>query len=172
MLDYSKLAKIFSKDQRVISDYVFYLKYSLLVKLLYNFSGSKFTSERKLKKVYLTSPNFIFQFFPEKISDPEFLGKMIENLVVAFSKSEFFWREGQNEVNLVLKDKIPLEVKYRERIERESLKGIFKFSQKFNSQKSIILTKEELKEEKINRIQIYFIPAWIYLLGSYEKKNE
>jgi len=172
LLDYSKLAKIFSKDQRVISNYVFYLKYSLLVKLLYNFSGSKFASKRKLKKVYLTSSNFIFQFFPEKISDSEFLGKMIENLIVAFSKSEFFWRERQNEVDLVLKDKIPLEVKYKERIERGDLKGIFKFSQKFNSQKSIILTKEELKEEKINRIQIYFIPTWIYLLGNYEKKNE
>jgi len=90
LLDYSKLAEIFKKDQRVISNYVFYLAYSLLIKLFYNFSGSRFVSERKLKKVYLGSTNFIFQFFPEKISQPEFLGKMIENLVAMFLDNNFF----------------------------------------------------------------------------------
>ena len=168
LLDYSKLAEIFKKDQRVISNYVFYLAYSLLIKLFYNFSGSRFVSERKLKKVYLGSTNFIFQFFPEKISQPEFLGKMIENLVAMFLDNNFFWKERQNEVDFVLKNNIPLEVKYKDKIEGKDLKSIFKFSQKFGSQKAIILTKEELKKEKINHLQIYFIPVWIYLLKSDE----
>lgn len=164
LLDYSKLAETFKKDQRVISNYVFYLKYSLLIKLIYNFSGSRFASERKLKKIYLASTNFIYQLNKEKFTDPEFLGKVIENLVINFSKSEFFWKERQNEIDLILENKIPVEIKYKERIYKDDLKGVLKFSQKFRAKKAIILTKDELKKEKINGIQIYFIPIWIYLL--------
>jgi len=164
LLDYSRLAETFKKDQRVISQYVYYLKYALLIKILYNFSGSIFASERKLKKVYLTSSNFIYSFFSEKFSDPEFLGKIIENLVANFGEGDFFWKERQNEVDLVLKDKTPIEVKFKEKITKKDIKGILKFSQKSNIKKAIILTKDELKEEKINNLNLYFIPVWIYLL--------
>jgi hypothetical protein len=164
LLDYSKLAETLSKDQRVIADYIFYLKYSLLVKVLYNFSSSRFASERKLKKIYLNSTNFIYQFYPGKFRTSEFIGKIIENLVVSFENSHFFWRKRQNEVDLVLKEDIPLEIKYKGKVTKSDLKGVLKFVQKFNSKKAIILTKDELKIEKNSGIQFYFIPVWMYLL--------
>jgi hypothetical protein len=168
LLDYSKLARIFNRDQRVIADYVEYLKYSLLVKTLYNFSGSRFISERKLKKIYLASTNFIYQFYSEKFKDPGFSGKIVENLIASFDDNQFFWRERQNEVDLVLKNNIPLEIKYKANLTKEDLKGISKFIEKFGPKKAIVLTKDELKIDIINKTQIYFIPAWMYMLA---KKN-
>lgn len=172
LLDYSKLAETLKIDQRVVAQYVFYLKYSLLIKIAYNFSGSRFASERKLKKIYLTSTNFIYQFYPERFTDPDFLGKVIENLIVSSSKSEFFWRERQqNEVDLVLDKNIPLEIKYKTNIIKDDLKSILRFSQRFNSPEAIILTKDDLKQEKINGTKIFFIPIWIYLLTSVKNKK-
>ena len=164
LLDYSKLAETLGKDQRVVADYVFYLKYSLLVKLLYNFSGSRFASERKLKKIYLTSTNFIYQTQPEKFSDPEFLGKIVENLITATLPSEFFWRQRQTEVDVISKGKVPLEVKYKEVIHRDDLKGVLKFCSRFSQRKAIVVTKEELKQEEIDGVQVLFIPAWLFAI--------
>lgn len=167
LLDYSKLAQVFHRDQRVISNYIFYLTYSLMTKLLYNFSVSKFASERKLKKIYLASTNFIYFFNKEKFFDAEFMGKIVESLLVVFSKSKFFWRERGDEVDVVLENRIPLEIKYSEKIlKKEDLKGLLKFVRKFNSQKAIVLTADELREEKIDGIPVWFIPAWLYLLCS------
>lgn len=164
LLDYSKLSQIFNKDQRVIANYVFYLKYALLVKVLYNFSGSKFSLERKLKKIYLASTNFIYQFFPEKFNQSDFIGKIIENAVSVFSDTAFFWRERGKEVDIVLNSRIPVEVKYKEKIFKEDLKGILRFSKKFKIHKAILLTRDEIKKEKINSLLIYSIPVWIYFL--------
>jgi len=164
LLDYSKLAETLNKDQRVIADYIFYLKHSLLVKILYNFSGSRFASERKLKKIYLASTNFIYQFYSEKFRAPEFLGKIIENLVVSFEDTEFFWRKRQSEVDLVLEKNIPVEIKYKEKVLKSDLKNILKFAEEFNSKKAILLTRDELKTETISGLQIHFIPVWMYLL--------
>jgi len=67
LLDYTKLAEVFKKDKRVISNYVFYLNYALLVKVLSNFSGSKFSSGRKLKKSLFNFYKFYFPVFSGKI---------------------------------------------------------------------------------------------------------
>lgn len=166
LLDYSKLAETLNKDQRVIANYVSYLKYSLLVKILYNYSKSKFASERKLKKIYLGSSNFIYQLQLERFKDPQFLGKVIENLIISNSSNEFFWRERQNEIDLILEEDIPLEIKYKERIQKDELRGVIRFSEKFASRKAIILTKDKLNKEKIGNLSIFYIPVWIYLLRS------
>lgn len=171
LLDYSKLAETLNKDQRVIADYVFYLKYSLLVKILYNYSKSKFASERKLKKIYLGSSNFIYQLQLERYKDPRFLGKVIENLIISNSSNEFFWRERQNEIDLILEEDIPLEIKYKERIQKDELKGVTRFSEKFGSEKAVILTKDKLSREKIGNLPIFYIPVWIYLLRENSSQN-
>ena len=168
LLDYSNLAKIIDKDPRMIADYLFYLKYALITKVLYNFSGSRFASERKLKKCYFTSTNFIYHFAPEKFNDPEFFGKIIENLIVAFEESSFFWRRRQNEVDLILEKEFPLEVKWKKKILKRDLRGILNFTKRFKPKKAIVLTQDELSIKKIEGTEFYFIPVWIYLLKTTE----
>lgn len=162
LLDYSKLGEVFHKDQRTISNYIFYLFHSLLIQLLQNFSGSMCATERKMRKIYLASTNFIYYFQKDKFHDPEFLGKVIENLLVSFSKGKYFWRERGHEVDMVLKENVPVEVKYWEKVTESDLKGLRKFIKRFNPKKAIILTKDELREEMEEGVPIFlFLPGFI-----------
>lgn len=52
LLDYSHLGELLSKDQQSLANYIFYLKSVFLVKTLYNYSFSRFVSERKLKNIF------------------------------------------------------------------------------------------------------------------------
>lgn len=164
LLDYANLSKILGRDQRVIADYISYLKYTFLIKSLYNYSKSRFVSERKLKKAYLGSTNFIYGFYPEKFTDPEFLGRVMENLLVINSDVEFFWRQGNYEVDLVLKGDIPLELKYQDRITDDDIKPIIKFCNKYKASRSLILTRSFLDSSKKENVELLFIPLWMYLL--------
>lgn len=174
LLDYSKLAAALGTDQRTAADYVFYLQHSLLIKLLYNYSGSRFVSERKLKKIYLTSTNFIYQIFPERFQEPQFLGKVIENLVVAFLPTQFFWRQRQAEIDLIWQEKIPLEIKYQKQVAKTDLREILKFCQRFKTKRALVLTQERLEKKEIAGIEFLLIPVWLFLLqenSHFGKKN-
>jgi predicted AAA+ superfamily ATPase len=164
ILDYSKVADIFKRDQRSVSDYVTYLKNSMMLKVLYNYSSNEFKSERKLKKAYLTSTNFIFGIFPEKFLVPETYGKIIENCVVVNSSYGFFYREKNYEVDIISKDKIPVEVKYRNLILRDDKNPSLYFCKKFNIDKTIIITKNRFDFEYCDGITVYYLPVWLYLL--------
>ncbi len=91
----------------------------------------------------------------------------MENLLATVLKTQFFWRERQNKVDFVLEEdrkRIPIEVKWKEKVKNRDLKGILNFCEKFHADKGIILTRSKLKEEKVNSLHLYFIPVWIYFL--------
>jgi len=83
-------------------------------------------------------------FFQERSLEPEFLGNIVENLLATVLKTQFFWRERQNEVDFVLEEdrkRIPIEVKWKEKVKNRDLKGILNVYEKFHADKGIILTK-------------------------------
>ncbi len=166
LLDYSKVAQSIGRDPRLVSDYIFYLKHALLIRVLYNFSESRFAQERKLKKVYPASTNFIYQSCPERFSDPVFLGKLVKNICVISSQAEFFWKRKEHEVDMVLEDRTPVEVKFKTRITRDDFKGIIRFHKRYPRDKGIIITRDELGKEEIGSLEVFLIPAWLYLLCS------
>jgi len=76
--------------------------------------------------------------------DPSIEGHLVENCAVQNTRffaeknlyNLYYWRDGQKEVDIVidLKNKvIPIEVKYRNEIENDDLKGLNAFMDKFNS---------------------------------------
>jgi predicted AAA+ superfamily ATPase len=76
----------------------------------------------------------------------------------------FFWRDKhKNEVDIVENGK-PIEIKYKNNISKEDLKGVLKFLNTFRLKEGIILTKDLFKEESINNKKILFMPAWFYAL--------
>lgn len=164
LLDYASLSKLLGHDQRLTADYTFYLKYAMLIKIFYNFSRNKFASERKLKKAYMGSTNFIFGSYPERFVSPDFLGKIMENLVAINIKDEFFWRLRNSEIDFISKKTVPMEVKYKNQILNKEIAPVLYFCEKFKSKEAVILTKDILKQESIQKIKINFIPIWIFLL--------
>ncbi len=98
LINYHALSKNLHRDQRTIANYIEFLEFGLLVKLVFNYRGSRLASMRKLKKVYLSSPNIAFALN----SNPEsILPFLLENLVLVKTNAKFFYRN-HFEVDFVL----------------------------------------------------------------------
>jgi len=163
MSNYGSLSQELGINRVTISNYFFYLEESFLVKKLYNFSKNMLTSEKRMKKFYLTSTSF-FPFLNDDVNE----AKLIENLIVVATNAHFFWRTPQNyEVDVVLNEKgkiTPVEVKYKEHITKKDLKNLVRFCKKFNLANAVVITKDSLEEKRIGKIKIKLIPAWRFLL--------
>ncbi len=98
IVNFAELSKNLGRDQRTISDYVEYLEYGLLIRLVHNYRGSPLASARKLKKAYLGTPNIALAFGP-----PQFTAtpRLLENLVLMRTGARFFYRNSF-EVDFVL----------------------------------------------------------------------
>ena len=166
--DYGSLSKELGISRITLSNYFFYLEESFLIKKLYNFSTNMLTSEKKMKRFYLSTVSF-FPFLNAEIDET----KLIENLIVIFVNTKFFWRTPQKyEVDIVLKEKdgiIPIEVKYKNNIMKKDIKNLLRFCEKFDVKKALMITKDKLSEENFTlkdgkKLRIKFIPAYLFLL--------
>ena len=169
ILDYKSLSNELGISRVTLSNYFFYLEESFLIRKLYNFSKNNLTSEKKMKKFYLSSTS-LFTFLNNSVEE----SKLIENLIVVNTGASFFWRTPQKyEVDIVFtKDDeiIPIEIKYRNNILPKEVKNLIHFSKDFKIQKALMITKDfsgvnnfKLENDKI--LEINFIPAWEFLLN-------
>jgi len=169
ILDYKSLSNELGISRVTLSNYFFYLEESFLIRKLYNFSKNNLTSEKKMKKFYLSSTS-LFTFLNNSVEE----SKLIENLIVVNTGASFFWRTPQKyEVDIVLtknNEVIPIEIKYKNNILPKEVKNLIHFSKDFKIQKAIMITKDfsgvnnfKLENDKI--LEINFIPAWRFLLN-------
>ena len=147
-LDYKSLANDLKVNERTVSNYIFYLENTYLIKKVYNFSKNKLTSEKKLKRAYLNPTSFLFsnEFFE--------IPKIIENFFVAnFYNSKFFWRDAyKHEVDIVTEDLIPIEIKFKANITKKDIKNLIIFMRKFKVEKGILISKIDKKIENVDII--------------------
>jgi predicted AAA+ superfamily ATPase len=169
ILDYKSLSNELGISRVTLSNYFFYLEESFLIRKLYNFSKNNLTSEKKMKKFYLSSTS-LFTFLNNSVEE----SKLVENLIVVNTGASFFWRTPQKyEVDIVLaknNEIIPIEIKYRNSILPKEVKNLIHFSKDFKIQKAVMITKDfsgvnnfKLENDKI--LEINFIPAWEFLLN-------
>lgn len=172
IIEYESLAGELGINRATLSNYLFYLEEAFLARKIYNFSNNRLTSERKLKKFYLNSTSFFPYLCPE-IDE----SKLIENLVVTYLNSNFFWRTPQKyEVDVILKNNdevIPVEIKYKEKIINKDMKNLLRFCRKFGAKEALMITKDKIGESKFEsgnkkNVKIKFIPAWKFLLEGVE----
>ncbi len=95
-------------------------------------------------------------------------GRVIENIVFLhlLPLKPKHWKN-KREVDFVLEIKdnmIPVESKYSSELQKQDIIGLMEFMEKFNCNKGIILTKDLLKVEELNKKTILYIPAWLFLL--------
>lgn len=170
MTDYSALATDLGISRKTLSKYIFYLERGFILQKCYNFSRNRLTSEKKMKRLYLSSTTLLFHLC--EAPEP---GRAVENLVVNSSKAQFFWRKGTAEVDCVLTEDgaiIPLESKYKNNIQRKELKGLLKFLKEFSLDRGYVVTKDDEEEMRVNGNQIMFIPLWKWLLQWEELKSK
>ena len=153
LLDYKSLSNDLKVNEKTLSNYVEFLEQAYLLHKSYNYSKNRLTSEKKLKKAYLKTTSFC------EFSDRN-LPKIVENCIVTQTKTRFFWRK-THEVDCVTEDGTPVEVKYRDDIQQNELRGLEKFREVFKTKKGVVVTRGL----DAKRMGTEFIPAWKFLLG-------
>lgn len=157
MRDMNELAAELRISRQTVSSYVSYLEAAFLIKKLYNYSGSRRKVERKLKKYYpaIISVDLLMR-------DDDFSrSRVFEWLVVTQLGAEFFWRDSfKNEVDSVLKDGTPIEIKYG----KIDFSGLKAFMRKFKQKRGILITSTEKRVHKEEGYEIELIPAYEFLL--------
>ena len=167
-LDYQSMGSDLNRDRKTISKYVFYLKLSFLLHLVYNFSKNVLTSEKKLKKGYPANTGLIFSLLEFEKSD-ELLSKSVESLVAVSLDAMFFYKQ-YHEIDVVLvkgKGLLPIEVKYQSQISKSDTGPLLNFMDKFKLNTGLCITKDLFKKEIIDDREtkrIIFIPAWFFML--------
>lgn len=160
--DYEGLANDIGITRKTLVKYISYLERGFMLQKCYNFSRNRLTSEKKMKRLYLTSTTLLLHLWEH----PD-MGRVVENLVVTNSGARFFWRKGTSEVDCVLvrgDEVIPLESKYRNNIRKKDIKGLLKFMETFSVEKGLVVTKDREGEELVDGKWIVFVPLWKWLL--------
>jgi len=141
-LHYENLANDLKITSKTVSKYISILEQAFLVKVLYNYSANQLTSEKKLKRIYLSSSSFC-PAVSGSIYDFLKTGLLVENALLSLKSWQFFWRDAYNhEVDFVeLKNKqvLPVEVKYKTKVRNSDLNNLFLFCKKFHLTKAVIL---------------------------------
>ncbi|MBI2135660.1 ATP-binding protein [Candidatus Woesearchaeota archaeon] len=162
LVHYGNLASDFGISSKTVEKYVFYLLQSKLIKKIYNYSRNFLTSEKKLKKAYVTAPCFSF------LNENYDITKIAENIVALHNNINFFWRDSfKNEVDFIIKkDNLAqaVEVKYTNKITKNDIKSLLRFLEKFKLRNAVIVTEDYEAEELINNNKIKYIPLWKWLL--------
>ncbi|MCM8800791.1 MAG: ATP-binding protein [Candidatus Omnitrophica bacterium] len=161
LLDYQSLSKEIGISNKTLSLYLFYLEEAFLLHKVFNFSRNLITSERKLKKFYLSSPSFSWALtdFCDK-------GKLVENFIISCKNYKFFWRDSyKHEIDFVeVRDNqiIPVEIKYKDEVQDKELKNLWIFSKKFNCSEAIFLKKTlEEKRRIFKDLTIKELPVYL-----------
>jgi len=165
--DYESLSNELGISRVTLSNYFFYLEESFLLRKIYNFSKNMLTSEKKMKKFYLSSTSF-FPYLNNQIEE----SKLIENLAVTELDAKFFWRTPQkHEVDIIAEmngKHLPIEVKYSGKIAKKEFKNILRFCEKFGVSEGLMITtdieKQEEFESKGGRVSIRLVPAYKLLM--------
>lgn len=172
LLDITNLAGILDANYQTVKSYIFYLRNSFMLDLIYNYSKSTAKQLRKNKKVHVVHPSVtvtIMRYSKDTINSEELMGRFAETVVFQHAKllSErvsFFRTPQKEEVDLILENNVllPVEVKYRKNV--SDLPGLTKFMEKHKS-RGIVVTKDILSEKEISGKKILFVPTWLFLVA-------
>lgn len=160
-------------NRNAIANYIQVLEKTFLIKIDYNYTKSALKKARTNKKAHIAHSCIPIALLDYPFSileiDGEDRGYLVESTIANSIESTSFWRTPQkHEVDIVIKGDIilPVEVKYRSEIRKKDIKGLMMFLEKFDLNKGVIITKDLLKTEQIDNKEIFYIPAWLFLLLS------
>jgi len=160
-LEYKNLASDLQFDQRTITNYFSYLEYSLLIQKLYSYSTNLLSSEKRLKRVYLSNTGFTCAL-TGGVNFPLLMEQFWINLL----KAQYFYRSPQkDEVDLVHVTGdlcMPIEIKMRENVSIKDAASLFKFLRRFNLVEGLLISLQTETEFANNGKRIKVLPYWKY----------
>lgn len=162
LLNISNIANSLKLSREYTEKYIEYLKGAYLIFKLKRYSKAIESQIRKMEKCYLSDPGLM------RLSGSSNSGKVAETVVAGhLVGEELYYHRNNYEIDIVLKleeNIIPIEVKYKNKIDPSDLKGLLKFMESFKRKVAIVVTKDLSKEEKVNGKLILYLPAWFFTL--------
>jgi len=178
-VNYSELARTLELKRHTLKSYIYFLKTAFLISESEYYSKSRAKRIRREKKVYVNDPGIrnvaVGMLNDYLLSNAAELGKVVEAIVADHCRrlkfdleptseiQTFYWKNKGYETDILIElyqKSIPIEVKYRDTIDRKDLKGMLEFSEKHKTPFQLVITKEKLD---LNT-HIIFVPLWLFLL--------
>jgi len=161
------LANILKINRNRLSHCISLLEKSFLITIAYNYTASVAKQVRSNKKQYAAHSSLVIAIldYPFEVLTTELAGHLVEGVIATTIKNAVFWRTPQkNEVDIITKEGIPIEVKYQSQITNNDIRSLLKFCKKFQRTEGVILTKNLLEKHNVEAVEIQYIPAWFYSL--------
>ena len=156
-INYDALSRDLKRSKPTIINYISYLEYALILKLVRNLRPGFMATSRKMRKAYPNNVAFSHIFAFENS-----FGKVIETAVLQELDAEYYFRDNATEIDFILKNGkiVPIEVKYG----KVELKQFLRALDKIELDYGFVITRDIYKEEEINGKRIFMIPAWAFVL--------
>ena len=161
------LANILKINRNRLSRCISLLEKLFLISIAYNYTASVAKQVRSNKKQYAAHSSLVIAIldYPFEVLTTELAGHLVEGVIATTIKSAVFWRTPQkDEVDIITKERVPIEVKYQSQITNNDIRSLLKFCKKFQRNKGIILTKNLMEKRTVETVEIYCLPAWFYSL--------
>src|SRR3989338_7001870 len=179
MLNMETIARDLEENPAIIKEYTGFLRDTFIVSVSENFRhGKSKLVKKKVKKFYINDVglrNVINNSFAESvIQDGNELGKLVETIVFNHclrlkfnltSKARpdmFYWRVNGNEIDIILdcmEHVLPVEVKYRNRIDKPDVKAIREFVENGQAPFGFVVTVDKLEKDG----KLIYVPLWLFL---------
>ena len=168
---YTSIAKDLAIDTQTVIKYTKYLKDAFLLSINDNYSPNLGKVIRKNKKLSIIDSGVINALQRNREIINSDIGLLVETAIskkisqyaIENNYKSYYWKKDKKEVDVIVDNKksiIPVEVKYRENIKKTDLNSVKYFMETYKCSNGVIITKNLFKFEE----NIYFIPAWIFLL--------
>lgn len=176
-VNYSTIASTLETRIETVKQYLHYLEAVNVLQIINFYSRSIKKKLRAEKKIYVADSglrNAVLGNREEALGSEDEVSVMVEGAVAShlinrfsteFSKYVYYWRSVY-ELDFVVdyENKVlPIEVKYRNKVDARDLKGLLGFMEKFGIRRGIVVSKDIMKREEIDGKEIDYIPAWVFL---------
>ncbi len=170
IININEIAASYNATRQTVSDYLYYLQASMLIRLLEKYAKTEASRLRAFRKLYTVDTGLYIhlqRLTPAQIEMKGIYGMLAEiavfsqlNSYAGSSGKLFYFRERGIEVDFVIetpKGTVPVEVKYR--MEMKDLKGVRYFTERFKSKAAVVITKDRFNFED----KILFVPLRLFL---------
>lgn len=162
VINYNHLADALDTRYKTIKSYIEYLEMSFLINKSLKYTKNKLKKYKKNPKIYISDHGFSYLENLEK-------GLKIETIIFNLlnRNNEVYYWSDDKEVDLIVEKGskiIPIEVKYKENIEKGDLSGLLNFMDESDVEEGIVVSKNQYSTESYDDFTISLIPAWLFSL--------
>ncbi|MEM3829725.1 MAG: ATP-binding protein [Conexivisphaerales archaeon] len=134
IMNVDELARQFRVSKTTVENYLYYMIYSKLIRIVRNYRPSSYSESRKMKKVY--PYNVALALSHSKLEK----GQIYETIVAGALNAENYWRQGDKEVDFIQKEPlVPYEVKSGKDVSCNELRSITYFISRFDCKEGYVI---------------------------------